>query len=577
MGRNFNILSLVIIYLLLNLCVIQSNISADRTPLLKILNYKSNALKITYFNATVVSPYKVKLIWQISENLSDVYVRVFRIFLDHWSEIAIVPANYGSFIDSWVYYGTEYEYAIELINIEGETLDLSSPVKVITPIDENALGAPRFSWEEYKERKYPFHPDDYLQYDTINFKVYTYMLHGVNVTVAVDNKIYETVSTSTIKDFVVHIFRFFHRHWTTYQAFPVKEYRVVIFSEKEGPISEDELGLQYGVSMITIYGPGEKLSHEIGHAWIGGLIYVERNLGGEEFDPDKEDSDKWILEGFEHLYGIVRLDYNEAMLRLNESLERYHRDIIGGGLDMPLVDMPVYFGTENAWTYYVKGGLVAYLINKILIENDNKTLNDFMSYLYRKYNITSWEEREDTAKLISTEELLSELNEFSRYEFTEFFDKYVYGTEILPINRIDGEYIKALQDFNESVGLIADEVPPVLSIITPINGTIFKNNTFKIRWEAYDLGSGLDHFEIKIDESNWKNIGLNSSYIISNLSPGHHIISIKAIDKAGNSATIKVVIEIERGIPLHIILSYSLIIILIASIIAIYFYRRKKG
>jgi len=509
----------------------------------KFLNNEAK-IGVLQFDVSAISPYSVRLEWKLYPNGSDIYVKVIRRFITFESTIAILPSTISNFTDRWVQYGTQYGYKIVIINDNNETLAQSEMKYIITPVDPRKSGRPLYNWATYKKIKYPSISDKCLQYDSENFLVYRYTLHGVKVTVAISKKIISSQIKDYLKYFAERVFIYFHRHWTVYRAFPANEYRIVIIPKEDlcKGLGEGELGLQ----LTEIY-TGERLSHEIGHAWIGGILNVERNLpNGRGFNIETQDSDKWILEGFEHFYGIIQLDTQEVLRFLRGDLNYYRTKMIGTQLDMPLVDLPIFFGTKNAYTYYCKGGLVAYLINKILIETDNKTLNDFMRYLYKKYNLTSWKAWESKSKLISTEDLLNELNSFSKYDFTKFFQKYVYGTDVLPVSSIEEKYIRVLRQFNETVPILVDYVPPKISItqIEVINADIYK-----VYWEAVDLGSGLDHFEVKFDEDNWIDLGESNSYMIQIKSPGTHVLSIKAVDKRGNAKIENLMLDTLTIIP----------------------------
>jgi len=421
---------------------------------------------VVEFSVTAVSPYRVSLSWKLSHSSSELYVKVIRRFIVFESVIAILTSDICNFTDRWVEYGTEYSYKIVVVDKYGNELAHSDLKTIITPVDENNPGAPKYDWTYYKQTKYKYYAEDYLQYDYENYTVFRYCLHGVNVTVAFDKNLSPALSSEFMYAFATHVFTYFHRHWTVYRSFPINEYRIVV-RHGGSTMGENELGLQYG-EFVTEVGLGERLSHEIGHAWIGGILQVERNLpDGEPFDPETQDSDKWIIEGFEHFYGIIQLGLPDAEGFLEYDLSYYRKRMVEGGLDKPLVDLPVYFGTPFAYTYYCKGGLVAYLINEILIKYDNKTLNDFMRHLYRKYNITI--DEDPTPKLISTEDLLKELKEFSSYNFTEFFEKYVYGTEELPIEDIDPQLISMLQNFSEVIPTMVN----MASQAQPLGGVLY--------------------------------------------------------------------------------------------------------
>jgi len=73
----------------------------------------------------------------------------------------------------------------------------------------------------------------------------------------------------------------------------------------------------------------------------------------------------------------------------------------------------------------------------------------------------------------------------------------------------------------------------------------------EIVFETSDDLSGIDHYEIKIDNKDWTKIDKSlagKAYKVSNLSYGDHRVFIKAVDMAGNSATASINIKIPGGI-----------------------------
>ncbi len=99
--------------------------------------------------------------------------------------------------------------------------------------------------------------------------------------------------------------------------------------------------------------------------------------------------------------------------------------------DMPLIQAGKLFGTKHAYLYYAKVGFVAYLIAKRLKEN-GKSWEDFMHYLYKKYFLSEnkpGQERLVDRIHLNTTKLLHDLEEFSGVDFSDIFDKYVYGKE----------------------------------------------------------------------------------------------------------------------------------------------------
>ncbi len=89
-----------------------------------------------------------------------------------------------------------------------------------------------------------------------------------------------------------------------------------------------------------------------------------------------------------------------------------------------------------------------------------------------------------------------------------------------------------------------DSIPPIIKITQPSNNAILDSGDITIKWVGWDNQSGINHYEIKIDDGNWVNVGKNTSYRVY-LSVGKHTIIVKAVDNAGNSATSKINIEIS--------------------------------
>ncbi len=72
----------------------------------------------------------------------------------------------------------------------------------------------------------------------------------------------------------------------------------------------------------------------------------------------------------------------------------------------------------------------------------------------------------------------------------------------------------------------------------------------EITFETTDDVSGVNHYEVKIDDGDWATVGKSSAgkaYRLSTLSPGDHQILVKAVDEAGNSTTASINIKTPGG------------------------------
>jgi ribosomal protein L40E len=94
--------------------------------------------------------------------------------------------------------------------------------------------------------------------------------------------------------------------------------------------------------------------------------------------------------------------------------------------------------------------------------------------------------------------------------------------------------------------ILLDTTPPEVSITEPLNGAQLNTTTCQASWTATDVTSGIDHFEIKIDNDDWLYVSNLTTYPIIGLPEGPHILSVKAFDKSGlfQTATANIVISV---------------------------------
>ena len=145
-----------------------------------------------------------------------------------------------------------------------------------------------------------------------------------------------------------------------------------------------------------------------------------------------------------------------------------------------------------------------------------------------------------------------------------------------------------------TVQITLDLTKPYIAIISPQNNTVINTTTIVIEWSGGDALSGIDHYEIYLNNSpiNTDISSDKSNYTIV-LAAGSYAISIIAVDKAGNTAECLVVFKVAiptvatttitiqstppRGLDaLHITLLIIAIIAIVALIIVILRGKRRK-
>jgi len=93
-----------------------------------------------------------------------------------------------------------------------------------------------------------------------------------------------------------------------------------------------------------------------------------------------------------------------------------------------------------------------------------------------------------------------------------------------------------LPAYNEElISRLQDRTSPNISITSPEDGSELKSPDVSVTWSGVDDFSGINHYEIKLDEETWIEVGTDTSYLFTGVPDGSHTVSIKAIDMAGNS------------------------------------------
>ena len=86
---------------------------------------------------------------------------------------------------------------------------------------------------------------------------------------------------------------------------------------------------------------------------------------------------------------------------------------------------------------------------------------------------------------------------------------------------------------SDSVTFTVDITPPSVNITSPSDGEYVNTTDVTITWSGDD-NIGIDHYEVRIDDGSWIDVGSSTSYTFTGLSEGSHVVDVKVIDRAGN-------------------------------------------
>ena len=137
----------------------------------------------------------------------------------------------------------------------------------------------------------------------------------------------------------------------------------------------------------------------------------------------------WYYGGFAWFYGMKAVCNTYIYVNSSYSLfgmyDIYIDSYVNQGKDLPLIDIE---NSGDGWFARVKGSLFAYIIARELnLRSDgNYNIDSFSQYLLKKYWGKSDRVDEDTFKF--------ELESFSGIDFTDIFNKYVYGNDTISLD-----------------------------------------------------------------------------------------------------------------------------------------------
>jgi len=90
-----------------------------------------------------------------------------------------------------------------------------------------------------------------------------------------------------------------------------------------------------------------------------------------------------------------------------------------------------------------------------------------------------------------------------------------------------------------------DTTPPSIHISTPANNSIFNSSDILVSWSGSDSNSGIERYEIRLDNGGWTSIYLETHNPFNGLGDGAHKVDVRATDKATNQAETSVSFTIQ--------------------------------
>jgi len=225
---------------------------------------------------------------------------------------------------------------------------------------------------------------------------------------------------------------------------PNKEYTFIIHNVEDGQGGlEHTNSTTLSVNRWTYQGAAytgflSLVAHEYFHLWNVKRIRPFE-LGPFNYDEENYTTLLWVMEGFTSYYDellLLRAGYytqDDYLSKLNGTMN-YVEGSLGSRIQ-PLADasfdawIKAYRPNENSsnttMTYYSRGQLMAAQFDAMIVAKyeGEKCLDDFMQLLYNKYF-----KKQDRG--FTDKEFQDDLSAFLDEDMTDFFDRFIRGTEI---------------------------------------------------------------------------------------------------------------------------------------------------
>jgi len=125
--------------------------------------------------------------------------------------------------------------------------------------------------------------------------------------------------------------------------------------------------------------------------------------------------------------------------------------------------------------------------------------------------------------------------------------------------------------------IVIDTTGPVLAFVTPTDGVDVGPSEFVAEWQGSDALTGVDRYEIAIDDGSFVAVGTATTRTFANVTDGPHTLVLRAYDGAGNMRELRVSFfvgaEPPAGFPWWIL---AVIVAALLGIVFFLWWRRLK-
>ena len=130
----------------------------------------------------------------------------------------------------------------------------------------------------------------------------------------------------------------------------------------------------------------------------------------------------------------------------------------------------------------------------------------------------------------------------------DFSVNTTYWINVTSANDTAGNALAGVYSFRFTTE-VPDTAVPSITITSPQDNALFNSSSVTIAWSGSDDGTGIDHYEVRMDGGAWENVSTNTSCDFTGLSDGPHTVDVKAVDNASNEAADSVTFTVDTTAP----------------------------
>lgn len=294
-----------------------------------------------------------------------------------------------------------------------------------------------------------------------DFKAFKKFIKNVEVDVAIfgdESQIRLSGPPGAPANVTQGLFEIFDHHISLFGGLPYEKYLIIMTPltiDGKGIVTSSAQDNSYAVCYTSGGWGWSGNAHEMFHAW---------NAHALNLTPPTEYGFHWFSEGFTTYYQertLVDLGWqteDDFFNLFQRYYDGFNEEFLGTEYDVPLSEsgdlMARNWEEPYVFVTYYKGALLAFLLDQKIreISEGRLCLDDFMRYLYEE----------------QSEDILEALNTLTQHDFTNFFEKYVYSTEKLPLEAYflfysgessfqGGNYQEAKASFTNALELFMEE------------------------------------------------------------------------------------------------------------------------